>query len=119
MKLTALNLLAIIALAVLVVVGFGSGPALADSQDDAPADATVTATAEAEATAEQSDDTEPERVPRPDELVVVSGADGGADGFTLPEDARGAPWGGLLWSLVAIAVVLAPVFVSARRSHLD
>jgi hypothetical protein len=57
--------------------------------------------------------------PRPEELTVVKDVKIGSDGFDIPEEMVGAPWSGLLWGLVALAVVVSPVFVSARRSHFD
>ncbi len=67
----------------------------------------------------QGQTTSDERAPRPDELAVVENAEMGADGFLVPDEMVGAPWSGMMWGLVAMAVVLCPVFVNARRSHFD
>ena len=43
----------------------------------------------------------------------------GADGYPPPEEQMAPSWTAMVMALVALVVVLGPVFISAKRSHLN
>ena len=53
-----------------------------------------------------------------DQLEVVDFGPG-QDGYLPDEGSHSPPWMGLAFGLLALAVILAPAFKNARRTHLN
>ena len=75
----------------------------------------VAALADDEAIAAADD----EAVASPEDVIEVMEFAPGRDGYLPKGGAYSAPWMGLAFGLLAVAVILAPAFKSARRTHLN
>ena len=101
----SINILCIIA----AVAALPAWPvaALADDEPVAAADDEAVAAADDEVVAS------------PEDVIEVMEFAPGRDGYLPKGGAYSAPWMGLAFGLLAVAVILAPAFKSARRTHLN